>query len=275
MQPYLHLLQRLLDEGEPQNDRTGTGTLSLFGEQMKFDLREGFPVLTTKRVHLKSVFHELLWMISGSTNNNDLERHGVTIWREWAREDGSLGPIYGAQWRQHAGVRRSQVGPDGRAPVIYTDQLAQVITQLITAPNSRRIIMDSWNVSELADMSLTPCHNLVQCRVSSPWLDLALYQRSADVFLGVPFNIAFYATLTHMLAQVSGLRPRMFTWIGGDTHLYLNHTEQARQQLRREPRPLPTLHLNPEVRRIDDFRFEDIEVRDYHPAPGIKADVSV
>lgn len=275
-QQYLDLMRRILDEGETSDDRTGTGTRKLFGTRMQFDLRDGFPLLTTKRVHVPSVIGELLWFIAGQTNNNDLLARGVSIWNEWADPDtGELGPIYGAQWRDHVGVRRSQIGPDGRAPVIHTDQLAQVIDTIRTNPSSRRIIMDAWNVTELPDMALTTCHPWVQFNVSGRHLDLMMTQRSCDVFLGVPFNVASYGLLLMMVAQVTGLTARHFIWSGGDTHLYLNHLDQARRQLARTPRPWPTVTLNPDVTDIGAFTERDVTVRGYDPHPGIKAPVSV
>lgn len=274
---YLDLLEQVLTTGEEtHNERTGTGTKKRFGTSMRFDLREGFPLLTTKRIHVRSVIGELLWMISGSTNNTDLEDQGIRIWREWADpETGDLGPIYGAQWRDHVGVRRSQIGEDGRAPVIHTDQLQAAVDTLRADPGSRRIILDAWNVSELPDMHLTPCHAFLQYNASGPWLDAMLTQRSADIFLGVPFNIAFYAAKLHMMAQVTGLKARELVWCGGDTHIYLNHEDAARRQLAREPFPWPTLRLNPEPREIGAFVASDFEFVDYQHHKGIKATVSV
>ena len=264
MQVYLDLLRHVLTTGQRKADRTGTGTLSVFGHQMRFDLQAGFPLVTTKRVHFKSVAHELLWFIRGDTNTRYLRENGVTIWDEWADANGELGPVYGKQWR-------SWPAPDGRS----IDQLAQVIAQIKANPDSRRHIVSAWNVADLPAMALAPCHCLFQFHVADGKLSCQLYQRSADLFLGVPFNIASYALLTHMVAQVTGLEPRDFIWTGGDCHLYLNHLDQVREQLSRAPFPLPTLRLNPAVTRIDDFVFEDIELLDYQHHPAIKAPVAV
>lgn len=264
MQVYLDLLRHVLTTGQGKADRTGTGTLSVFGHQMRFDLRAGFPLVTTKRVHFKSVAHELLWFIRGDTNTRYLRENGVTIWDEWADANGELGPVYGKQWR-------SWPAPDGHS----IDQLAQVIAQIKANPDSRRHIVSAWNVADLPDMALAPCHCLFQFHVADGKLSCQLYQRSADLFLGVPFNIASYALLTHMVAQVTGLEPGDFIWTGGDCHLYLNHLDQVREQLSRTPFPLPTLRLNPAVTRIDDFVFEDIELLDYQHHPAIKAPVAV
>ncbi|MGB7398189.1 MAG: thymidylate synthase [Candidatus Macondimonas sp.] len=264
MQVYLDLLRHVLTTGQRKADRTGTGTLSVFGHQMRFDLQAGFPLVTTKRVHFKSVAHELLWFIRGDTNTRYLRENGVTIWDEWADADGELGPVYGKQWR-------SWPAPDGRS----IDQLAQVIAQIKANPDSRRHIVSAWNVADLPAMALAPCHCLFQFHVADGKLSCQLYQRSADLFLGVPFNIASYALLTHMVAQVTGLEPRDFIWTGGDCHLYLNHLDQVREQLSRAPFPLPTLRLNPAVTRIDDFVFEDIELLGYQHHPAIKAPVAV
>ena len=264
MQVYLDLLRLVLTTGQRKADRTGTGTLSVFGHQMRFDLQAGFPLVTTKRVHFKSVVHELLWFIRGDTNTRYLRENGVTIWDEWADANGELGPVYGKQWR-------SWPAPDGRS----IDQLAQVIAQIKANPDSRRHIISAWNVADLPAMALAPCHCLFQFHVADGKLSCQLYQRSADLFLGVPFNIASYALLTHMVAQVTDLEPGDFIWTGGDCHLYLNHLDQVREQLSRAPFPLPTLRLNPAVTRIDDFVFEDIELLDYQHHPGIKAPVAI
>jgi thymidylate synthase len=264
MQIYLDLLRHVLTTGQRKADRTGTGTLSVFGHQMRFDLQAGFPLVTTKRVHFKSVTHELLWFIRGETNTRYLRENGVTIWDEWADANGELGPVYGKQWR-------SWPAPDGRS----IDQLAQVIAQIKANPDSRRHIVSAWNVADLPGMALAPCHCLFQFHVADGKLSCQLYQRSADLFLGVPFNIASYALLTHMVAQVTDLEPGDFIWTGGDCHLYLNHLDQVREQLSRAPFPLPTLRLNPAVTRIDDFVFEDIELLGYQHHPAIKAPVAV
>ena len=264
MQVYLDLLRHVLTTGQRKADRTGTGTLSVFGHQMRFDLQAGFPLVTTKRVHFKSVAHELLWFIRGDTNTRYLRENGVTIWDEWADANGELGPVYGKQWR-------SWPAPDGRS----IDQLAQVIAQIKANPDSRRHIVSAWNVADLPAMALAPCHCLFQFHVADGKLSCQLYQRSADLFLGVPFNIASYALLTHMVAQVTGLEAGDFIWTGGDCHIYLNHLDQVREQLSRAPFPLPTLRLNPAVTRIDDFVFEDIELLDYQHHPAIKAPVAI
>ena len=264
MRPYLDLLQRILDEGTSKGDRTGTGTLSVFGHQMRFDLAEGFPVVTTKKVHLKSVIAELLWFIAGDTNTGYLRENGVTIWDEWADEAGDLGPIYGYQWR-------SWPAPNGE----HIDQLKAVIEAIKTDPNSRRHIVSAWNVADLDKMALAPCHAFFQFYVADGRLSCQLYQRSADVFLGVPFNIASYALLTQMVAQVTGLEPGDFAWTGGDCHLYVNHLEQAREQLSREPMALPTLRLDPNITDIDDFDLGSITVENYQSHPGIKAPIAI
>ena len=264
MHAYLDLLRSILAGGTRKTDRTGTGTLSIFGPQMRFDLTEGFPLVTTKKVHLKSVIHELLWFLKGDTNVAYLQENGVRIWDEWADATGDLGPIYGKQWRRWA-------GPDGQE----TDQIAEMVKLLRQQPDSRRMVVSAWNVAELPAMRLSPCHALVQLYVADGKLSCQLYQRSADVFLGVPFNIASYALLTLMLAQVTGHQPGEFIWTGGDTHLYLNHLEQAELQLSREPRPLPKMVLNPVVQEIDDFRYEDFRLENYDPWPAIKAPVAV
>lgn len=264
MQPYLSLLNRILTEGHQKGDRTGTGTLSVFGHQMRYDLQDGFPLLTTKKLHLKSIIYELLWFLRGDTNARWLQDHGVRIWNEWADENGDLGPVYGHQWRSW---------PDYRGGTI--DQIAQVEEMIKRNPNSRRMLVTAWNPAEVEDMALPPCHCLFQFYVADGRLSLQLYQRSADTFLGVPFNIASYALLLQMMAQVTGLQPGEFVHTTGDTHLYLNHLEQARLQLSRTPRPLPTMRINPDVKSIFDFRYEDFELENYDPWPHIAAEVSV
>ena len=264
MRQYLDLVRHILDHGTPKTDRTGTGTRSVFGYQMRFDLAQGFPLVTTKKVHLKSIIHELLWFLRGDTSNNSLEDVGVRIWREWADDAGNLGPIYGKQWRSWA-------TPDGQS----IDQIAEMVRLLREQPDSRRMVVSAWNVADLPQMRLTPCHALFQFYVADGRLSCQLYQRSADVFLGVPFNIASYALLTLMMAQVSGLQPGEFIWTGGDTHLYTNHLDQARLQLSRSPRSLPHLRLNSAVRNIFAFRYEDFQLENYDPHPAIKAPVAV
>jgi thymidylate synthase len=264
MKQYLDLLDRILNEGAVKGDRTGTGTLSVFGHQMRFNLQEGFPLLTTKQLHLKSIIHELLWFLKGDTNVKYLQDNGVRIWNEWADENGSLGHIYGYQWR-------SWPDYDGG----FIDQISQAVHDIKHNPDSRRIIVSAWNVADLKKMNLPPCHLLFQFYVADGKLSLQLYQRSADTFLGVPFNIASYALLLMMMAQVCGLEPGEFVHTTGDTHLYQNHLEQARLQFSREPRPLPRMVINPDVKDIFDFKFEDFKLEDYNPHPHIKAQVSV
>ena len=264
MKAYLDLLRHIQAHGTVKNDRTGTGTISTFGYQMRFDLREGFPVLTTKRLHLRSIIHELLWFLRGDTNIAYLRENGVTIWDEWADADGNLGPVYGSQWR-------SWPAPDGR----HIDQIAQVVDQIERNPDSRRLIVSAWNVAEIDRMALPPCHALFQFYVADGRLSCQLYQRSADVFLGVPFNIASYALLTMMIAQVTGLVPGEFVHTLGDAHIYLNHREQVALQLTRTPRPLPVMRINPDVRSIFGFRYEDFSLDGYDPYPSIKAPVAV
>lgn len=264
MKQYLDLLQRILDEGVIKGDRTGTGTKSIFGHQMRFNLEEGFPLITTKKLHLKSIIHELLWFLNGDTNVHYLQENGVRIWNEWANEDGNLGHIYGYQWRSW---------PDYNGG--HIDQIKEVVRQLKEDPNSRRIIVSAWNVADLDKMNLPPCHLLFQFYVADGRLSLQLYQRSADTFLGVPFNIASYALLLQMMAQVTGLKAGDFVHTTGDTHLYLNHLEQARLQLTREPRPLPRMIINPEVKSIFDFKYDDFQLEGYNPWPHIAAKVSV
>jgi len=261
---YLDLMRHVLEAGRPKADRTGTGTLSVFGWQMRFDLADGFPLVTTKRVHFKSVVHELLWFLRGETNVKSLHDAGVSIWDEWASPEGELGPIYGYQWR-------SWPSAEGR----HLDQIAEAIRQIRTAPHSRRLLVSAWNVADLSAMALAPCHVLFQFYVLDGRLSCQLYQRSADVFLGVPFNIASYALLTALVAQVTGLAPGEFIHTFGDAHLYVNHLDQVREQLARSVRPLPQLLLNPAVREIDNFRFEDMTLEAYDPHPAIRAPVAV
>ncbi|MGN7785511.1 thymidylate synthase [Niabella sp. 22666] len=264
MQQYLNLLQHILDNGTQKTDRTGTGTISTFGHQLRFDLQKGFPLVTTKKVHLKSIIHELLWFLKGETNIAYLKEHNVRIWDEWANEDGDLGPVYGKQWR-------SWEGKDGKV----IDQIADLINQIKKTPDSRRLIVSAWNVGELQEMALMPCHTLFQFYVADNKLSCQLYQRSADVFLGVPFNIASYALLTLMIAQVCDLEPGDFIHTFGDVHIYNNHIEQVNLQLSREPYPLPVMKINPEVKDIFGFRFDDFKLEDYQSHPAIKAPVAV
>jgi thymidylate synthase len=263
LKQYQDLLKHILENGTPKTDRTGTGTLSVFGYQMRFNLNEGFPLVTTKKVHLKSIIHELLWFINGETNIAYLKENGVKIWDEWADANGDLGPVYGKQWR-------SWSSKNGEI-----DQLKEVINQLKNNPDSRRIIVSAWNVGELSEMALMPCHAFFQFYVADNKLSCQLYQRSADVFLGVPFNIASYALLTMMIAQVCNLQYGDFIWTGGDTHIYSNHLEQVNLQLSREPKELPQMTINAEVKSIFDFKFEDFKLENYHPHPAIKAPVAV
>ena len=264
MKQYKELLKRVLEEGVEKKDRTGTGTISVFGHQMRFNLQDGFPLLTTKKLHLKSIIHELLWFIKGSTNVKYLQENGVRIWNAWADDDGELGPIYGYQWRSW---------PDSRGG--HIDQLQQVIGSIQNNPDSRRHIVSAWNVGQLEEMNLPPCHILFQFYVANGRLSCQLYQRSADIFLGVPFNIASYALLTMMIAQVTHLEPGDFVHTLGDAHIYLNHIDQVKLQLTRDPRPLPTMTLNPSVTRIDDFVYDDFTLSNYNPHPHIKGEISV
>lgn len=264
MKQYLDLLDRIVTEGHPKGDRTGTGTQSVFGHQMRFNLEDGFPLLTTKKLHLKSIIYELLWFLKGDTNVKYLQEHGVRIWNEWADENGELGPVYGHQWRSW---------PDYQGGTI--DQIQNVLDQIKHTPDSRRMIVSAWNPAEVDQMALPPCHCLFQFYVAEGKLSLQLYQRSADTFLGVPFNIASYALLLMMIAQVTGLKPGEFIHTTGDTHLYLNHLEQANLQLTRTPRPLPVMKLNPDVKDLFAFQYEDFELTDYNPWPHIPAQVSV
>lgn len=264
MQPYLELLDHVLHHGTPKSDRTGTGTRSVFGWQMRYDLGKGFPLVTTKKLHLRSIIHELIWFLQGDTNTAYLKENGVSIWDEWADDNGDLGPVYGRQWR---------AWPTADGKVV--DQIAWVVDEIKRNPDSRRLIVSAWNVGELPKMALMPCHTMFQFYVANGKLSCQLYQRSGDIFLGIPFNIASYALLTHMIAQVTGLEVGDFVHTLGDAHLYSNHIEQAQKQLSREPRALPKLVLNPEVKTIFDFRFEDVSIVDYDPYPAIKAPVAV
>ena len=264
MKQYLDLLQYVLDHGTPREDRTGTGTLGVFGYQMRFPLADGFPALTTKKLHLRSIIHELLWFLRGDTNIKYLKDHGVSIWDEWADANGDLGPVYGSQWRSW---------PDGHGGTI--DQIANVVNEIKANPYSRRLLVTAWNPAEIQDMALPPCHCLFQFYVSNGRLSCQLYQRSADIFLGVPFNIASYALLTMMMAQVCGLEPGDFVHTLGDAHIYSNHLDQVRLQLTRDPRPLPTMRINPDVKDIFGFRYEDFTLENYNPHPHIKGEVSV
>ncbi|MEE8134162.1 MAG: thymidylate synthase [Gemmatimonadales bacterium] len=264
MKQYLDLLRHVLDHGAPKGDRTGTGTLSVFGHQMRFDLQDGFPVVTTKKLHLKSIIYELLWFLRGDTNTAYLNEHGVTIWNDWADEQGNLGPIYGYQWR-------SWPAPNGQ-PI---DQLQRVVDEIRSNPTSRRLIVSAWNVADLSEMALAPCHLLFQFYVSGGRLSCQLYQRSADLFLGVPFNIASYALLTVMVAQVTGLATGEFIHTFGDAHIYNNHIDQVHLQLGRDPRSLPTMHLNPEIESLSQFTYEDLTLEGYDPHPRIPAPIAV
>lgn len=264
MKQYLDILDCILREGTQKGDRTGTGTISIFGTQSRYNLEDGFPLLTTKKLHLKSIIYELLWFLKGDTNVKYLQDNGVRIWNEWADENGELGPVYGHQWRSW---------PDYNGGAI--DQISQVVDQLKHNPDSRRMIVSAWNVAEVNEMALPPCHTIFQFYVADGRLSLQLYQRSADTFLGVPFNIASYALLLQMMAQVTGLKPGDFIHTTGDTHLYLNHLDQARLQLTRTPRPLPVMKINPDVKSIFDFQYEDFQLEGYDPYPHIKAEVSV
>ena len=264
MKSYLHLLAKIMDQGTPKGDRTGVGTKSIFGHQMRFDLAEGFPLITTKKLHLKSIIHELLWFLSGDTNIKYLNDHGVRIWDEWADENGDLGPVYGYQWR-------SWPNPKGQS----IDQIGKIVEMIRTTPDSRRLIVSAWNPAQVDEMALPPCHALFQFYVVNDRLSCQLYQRSADAFLGVPFNIASYALLTMMVAQVTKLKPGEFIHSFGDAHLYNNHIDKAKLQLEREPRVLPRIEINPDVRELFDFRFEDFALKDYDPHPHIKAEVAV
>ncbi len=264
MKQYIDLCKLVLEEGTQKGDRTGTGTISYFGHQMRFDLSKGFPMLTTKKLHLKSIIHELLWFLKGSTNVAYLQENGVRIWNEWAKENGELGPIYGYQWRSWPGKNE-----------IHHDQIARVITDIKKAPDSRRHIVSAWNVGQIDEMALPPCHILFQFYVADGKLSCQLYQRSADLFLGVPFNIASYALLTLMVAQVTGLKPGVFVHTLGDVHIYNNHIDQVKLQITREPKSLPQMAINPDVKSIDDFKYEDFQLLNYESHPHIKGDISV
>ncbi|MBK7469430.1 MAG: thymidylate synthase [Betaproteobacteria bacterium] len=264
MRQYLAMMRHVLEKGAPKNDRTGTGTLSVFGHQMRFDLAEGFPLVTTKKLHLKSIIHELLWFLQGGTNVRYLRENGVTIWDEWADPDGNLGPVYGFQWR-------SWPAPGGKA----IDQMADVVAQIRRNPDSRRLIVSAWNVADIPRMALAPCHALFQFHVAGGRLSCQLYQRSADIFLGVPFNIASYALLTHLVAQQCDLEPGEFIWTGGDCHLYMNHLDQVRTQLAREPLPLPRLVIGRRPATLFDYEYGDFEIAGYQSHPGIKAPIAV
>ncbi len=264
MKQYLNLLHRILDEGAKKTDRTGTGTISVFGNQMRFNLEEGFPLLTTKKLHLKSIIYELLWFLKGDTNVKYLQEHGVRIWNEWADENGDLGPVYGHQWRSWPNYKGGTI-----------DQIKNVINQIKTHPDSRRMIVTAWNPAEIEQMALPPCHCLFQFYVANGKLSLQLYQRSADTFLGVPFNIASYALLLQMMAQVTDLKVGEFIHTTGDTHLYINHIDQAKLQLTRTPRPLPQMVLNPDIKNLFNFRYDDFQLQNYNPWPHIKAEVAV
>ena len=264
MKPYLDLLRHVLDHGAPKSDRTGTGTSSVFGHQMRFDLGDGFPLVTTKKVHLKSIIYELLWFLRGDTNIRYLNEHGVKIWDEWADEEGNLGPVYGHQWR-------SWPAPNGH----HIDQISRVVDEIRENPDSRRLIVNAWNVADIPNMALAPCHVLFQFYVCEGMLSCQLYQRSADLFLGVPFNIASYALLTMMIAQITGLEPGEFIHTFGDAHIYRNHVEQVRLQLGRDPRPLPMMRINPSVESLFDFGYEDFTLENYEPHPRIPAPIAV
>lgn len=264
MEQYLQLCEHVLQNGSPKSDRTGTGTISVFGYQMRFDLEKGFPIVTTKKLHMRSIIHELLWFLKGDTNIRYLQENGVRIWNEWADENGDLGPVYGKQWRSWEGANGKTV-----------DQITEVVEQIKTNPNSRRLIVNAWNVAEIEEMALAPCHCLFQFYVNDGKLSCQLYQRSADIFLGVPFNISSYALLTMMIAQVCGLKPGEFIHTFGDAHLYNNHIEQTKLQLTRKPKQLPTMHINPEVTDLFAFTYDDFELKHYDPHPHIKAEVSV